>query len=624
MEVKYTKSGYEILHDPRLNKGTGFTDKERDMYGLHGLLPNQVEDIEQQIVRVNEQVDHFKESINKYVYLIQLLDNNQTLFFRTIMDNPVKYFPLIYTPTVGEACQKFGHIFRRPRGLYISIKDKDNIREILGNWNIKDVRVTVVTDGGRILGLGDLGISGMGIPIGKLALYTACAGIDPDYTLPIVLDTGTNNEAFLNDPLYPGLKIRRVKGKEYEEFIEEFISSITSVFPKICIQWEDFAGPDAVMILDKYREKICTFNDDIQGTAGVAAAGLISACRLTGKPITEQKFLFLGAGSAGTGIAGLLIKILQENGLSKVEALERIWMFNSKGLLVNSRSDLENYKKTFAHDHEPIADFITAIRQLRPTAIIGVSAIGGAFTKEIIETMSAINEFPLIFPYSNPTTHSECTAEEAYKWSAGKAIFASGSPFEVVELNGKKFIPGQGNNVFIFPAMGLAVFATEVKRVTDEMFICAAKALAGLVSEEMLKSGLIYPPISEIRNVSVNVAIKIAEYIFDSGLAGINRPENIEKFIKSKVIYGDRKFRRIHSALARFHLELMGFTKMNLFLVRELSTRQNFLIENFSQMTQNYHADFRRNKIIKEIICVNQRILSANICEKIYLTCTKN
>lgn len=539
MDVKYTKSGYEILHDPRLNKGTGFSEKERDMYGLHGLLPDQVENIEQQIVRVNEQVDHFNNNINKYVYLIQMLDNNQTLFFRTIMDNPVKYFPLIYTPTVGEACQKFGQIFRRPRGLYISIKDKDRIREILGNWNIKDVRFTVVTDGGRILGLGDLGISGMGIPIGKLALYTACAGIDPDYTLPIVLDTGTNNETLLNDPLYPRLKIHRVKGKEYDEFIEEFILSITDMFPKICIQWEDFAGPDAVRILDKYREKICTFNDDIQGTAGVAAAGLISACRLTGKSFTEQKFLFLGAGSAGTGIAGLLIKILQENGLSKKEALDRIWMFNSKGLLVNSRTDLENYKKTFAHDHEPIADFNSAIRLLKPTAIIGVSAIGGAFTKEIIETMSAINEFPLIFPYSNPTTHSECSAEEAYRWSAGKAIFASGSPFEVVELNGKKFIPGQGNNVFIFPAMGLAVFATEVKRVTDEMFICAAKALAGLVSEDMLKSGLIYPPISEIRNVSVNVAIKIAEYIFDSGLAGINRPENIEKFIKSKVYFPD-------------------------------------------------------------------------------------
>jgi malate dehydrogenase (oxaloacetate-decarboxylating)(NADP+) len=295
------------------------------------------------------------------------------------------------------------------------------------------------------------------------------------------------------------------------------------------------------MILDKYREKICTFNDDIQGTAGVATAGLISACRLTGKPITEQKFLFLGAGSAGTGIAGLLVKILQGNGLSTEEALNRIWMFNSKGLLVKSRTDLENYKKTFAHDHEPVSDFTIAVKQLKPTAIIGVSAIGGAFTKEVIETMSKINEFPIIFPFSNPTTHSECTAEEAYKWSAGKAIFASGSPFETVVLNGKVFIPGQGNNVFIFPAMGMAVFATEVKRVTDEMFICAADALAGQVSEDMLKSGLIYPPISEIRNVSINVAVKIAEYIFDSGLAGIDRPESVEEFIKSRVYYPDYK-----------------------------------------------------------------------------------
>ncbi len=537
MKPRYTKSGYEILHDPRLNKGTGFTDKERDMFGLHGLLPYQVENIEQQIVRVNEQVDHFNDNINKYVYLIQLLDNNQTLFFRAIMDNPVKYFPIIYTPTVGEACQKFGQIFRRPRGLYISIKDKDNIREILSNWIAKDVRFTVVTDGGRILGLGDLGISGMGIPIGKLALYTACAGIDPDHTLPIVLDAGTNNETLLNDPLYPGLKIHRVKGKEYDEFIEKFVSAITNVFPKICIQWEDFAGPNAVMILDKYREKICTFNDDIQGTAGVATAGLISACRLTGKPITEQKFLFFGAGSAGTGIAGLLVKILQNNGLSSEEALSHIWMFNSKGLLVDSRTDLEDYKKVFAHDHEPISDFTKAVKQLQPTAIIGVSAIGGAFGKDVIDAMSEINEFPIIFPFSNPTTHSECSAEDAYKWSGGKAIFASGSPFQPVELNGRKFIPGQGNNVFIFPAMGLAVYATEVKRVTDEMFICAAEALAGQVSEDMLKSGLIYPPISEIRKVSINVAIKIAEYIFYNGHAGIERPESIENFIRSKVYF---------------------------------------------------------------------------------------
>jgi len=537
MEDKYTKSGYEILHDPRLNKGTAFTNNERDIYGLHGLLPSQVETIEQQIVRVNEQVDHFNDPINKYVYLIQMLDNNQTLFFRTILDNPVKYFPLIYTPTVGEACLKFGQLFRRPRGLYISIKDKHKIREILGNWNVNDVRFTVVTDGGRILGLGDLGISGMGIPIGKLALYTACAGIDPDYTLPIVLDTGTNNEALLNDPLYPGLKIRRVTGKEYDEFIEEFIHTITNVFPKICIQWEDFAGPNAVMILDKYREKICTFNDDIQGTASVAIAGLLSASRLTGKSITEQKFLFFGAGSAGTGIAGLIVKILKQQGLSTEEALSHIWMFNSKGLLVNSRTDLEEYKKPFAHNHEPIADFVSAIKRLEPTVIIGVSAIAGAFNREVIETMSKINEFPLIFPFSNPTSHSECTAEEAYKWSGGTAIFASGSPFEPVKLNGRKFTPGQGNNVFIFPAMGLAIFATEARRVTDEMFICAAEALASQVSKDMLESGLIYPHISEILDVSINVAVKIAEYIFDNDLAGILRPDNIEKFIKSKVYY---------------------------------------------------------------------------------------
>ena len=537
MEDKYTKNGYEILHDPRLNKGTAFTNIERDTYGLHGLLPNQVESIEQQIVRVNEQVDNFKYPINKYVYLIQMLDNNQTLFFRTIMDNPVKYFPLIYTPTVGEACQKFGQLFRRPRGLYISIKDKYKIREILRNCNVQDVRFAVVTDGGRILGLGDLGINGMGISIGKLALYTACAGIDPDYTLPIVLDTGTNNEALLNDPLYLGLKIRRVTGKEYDEFIEEFVNTITNVFPKICIQWEDFAGPNAVMILDKYREKICTFNDDIQGTAGTAIAGLLTASRLTGKSITQQKFLFFGAGSAGTGIAGLIVKILKQHGLNNEEALSHIWMFNSKGLLVNSRTDLEEYKKPFAHNHEPISDFISAIKQLEPTAIIGVSAIAGAFTREVIEAMSKINEFPLIFPFSNPTLHSECTAEEAYKWSIGKAIFASGSPFEPVKLYGREFTPGQGNNVFIFPAMGLAIFAAEARLVTDEMFICAAEALACQVSDGMLKSGLIYPPISGIHDVSINVAVKIAEYIFDNGFAGIPCPDNIEKFVKSKVYY---------------------------------------------------------------------------------------
>jgi malate dehydrogenase (oxaloacetate-decarboxylating)(NADP+) len=532
-----TKSGYEILHDPRFNKGTAFTNKERGKYGLHGLLPSEVESLETQIIRVHEQVDHFKEPINKYVYLIQLLDNNQTLFFRTVMDDPAKYLPLIYTPTVGEACQKFGHILRRPRGLYISIRDKNNIREVLKNWPEENVRFTVVTDGGRILGLGDLGICGMGIPVGKLALYTACAGIDPNLTLPIVLDVGTDNKTFLQDPLYPGLRIPRVHGREYYDFIEDFVNAVTEIFPKICIQWEDFAGPDAVYILEKYRSRICTFNDDIQGTAGVAAGGLLAACRFTGKPITEQRFLFLGAGSAATGIGALLVKILQQNGMNETAALSHCWMFNRGGLLVSSRSDLPDYKKTFVHDHEPIGDFLKAIEQLKPTAIIGVSTIGGAFNRDVVEAMTRINERPIIFPCSNPTSRSECTAEEAYTWSNGKAIFASGSPFEPVEINGKRITPGQGNNVFIFPAIGLAILATEAVRVTDEMFICAAEALAGQVTDEMFEEGLVFPLISDILKVSINVAIKVAELVFEKGLAGITRPDNIEAFIKSKIYY---------------------------------------------------------------------------------------
>jgi malate dehydrogenase (oxaloacetate-decarboxylating)(NADP+) len=537
MEPNYSKPGYEILHDPRLNKGTAFTDEERDRYGLRGLIPEAVETIEQQIVRVHEQVDHFKEPINKYVYLIQMLDNNQTLFFRTIMDDPAKYLPIIYTPTVGEACQKFGHILRRPRGLYISIKDRHNIAQVLRNWNTHDVRVTVVTDGGRILGLGDLGVCGIGIPIGKLALYTACAGIDPDYTLPIVLDVGTDNEAFLADPLYPGLKERRLRGKEYYEFIDEFVHAVISVFPKICIQWEDFAGPDAAYILNKYRNKVCTFNDDIQGTASVVAAGLIAACKFTGVPITEHKFLFLGAGSAATGIAGLVSRILEGHGLSAEEANNRCWMFNRKGLLTKDRTDLEDYKAPFAHEHAPIADFVTAIEELKPTAIIGVSTIGKAFNRKVIDTMSKINERPIIFPCSNPTSHSECTAEEAFTWTNGKAIFASGSPFDPVVINGKTFIPGQGNNVFIFPAVGMAVLATEAKFVTDEMFICAAEALAEQVTQEMFDTGLIFPSISNILEVSTHIAIKVAKLVFDKGLARVERPEDIEAFIKNKVYF---------------------------------------------------------------------------------------
>jgi len=524
-----------ILRDARRNKGTAFTLEERQKYGLTGLLPDVVETMETQIHRVQVQLDNFELPIQKYIYLTGLLDSNETLFFKTITSEPAKYLPLVYTPTVGEACARFGHIARQARGLFISIEQKDNIKELLKNWPVKDVRFTVVTDGERILGLGDLGICGMGIPIGKLILYTSCAGVPPEYTLPIVLDAGTNNETFLSDPLYPGLKKKRITGKEFDDFVEAFVAAINEVFPKICIQWEDFAGKDAIPILNKYRDKVCTFNDDIQGTAAIATAGIITASRFSGKPFNEQRILFLGAGAAAFGIADMLVHKFQKDGLDKEEALRHIWMFDVNGLLVHSRNDLAAYQRPFAHESEPSDDFAKSILKIKPTAIIGVSTVGGAFNQQVIENMCAVNERPVIFPYSNPTSHSECTAEQAYTWSKGKTIFASGSPFAPVTFEGRTFTPGQGNNVYIFPAVGLAIFATEAKRVTDEMFVTAAEAVAEQVTEENFEKGLIYPLINDILEVSYKVAIKVADKIFESGLAGVKKPEDLRTFIKSKM-----------------------------------------------------------------------------------------
>lgn len=530
-------TGYKILQDPLLNKGSAFTKEEREKYKLNGLLPLAVETLETQLLRINEQLEFITKPINKYIFLLQLLDNNETLFFRTIMDNPAKHMPIIYTPTVGDACLKFGHILRRPRGMYISIENnsKKKIKEILSNWPQKDVRFTVVTDGERILGLGDLGISGIGIPIGKLCLYTSCAGVPPQYTLPIVLDVGTNNEELLHDPLYPGLKKHRVRGEKYDEFIEMFVSAINEVFPGICIQWEDFAGVNAIDILERFRDKVCTFNDDIQGTAGVIAGGLLAACKASGKTLGEHKFLFLGAGAASIGIANLLVQIMISNGISKKDAHSKIWLFDSKGLVTKSRNDLAGHKVLFASEDEFTNSFPDAIRMIKPTSIIGLSTMKGAFTQEIIELMTELNKRPIIFPCSNPTSRSECTAEEAYQWSNGSAIFAAGSPFDPVTLNGKTYTPGQGNNVYIFPAMGLAVFATKAKRVTDGMFITAAFSLASQLTSEQLESGLVFPPIKNILQVEADMAVKIAEYIFDNGLAQVPRPENIDAFIKDKM-----------------------------------------------------------------------------------------
>jgi malate dehydrogenase (oxaloacetate-decarboxylating)(NADP+) len=529
------EKGYALIRNPRNNKGTAFTREERRKHGLEGLLPDNVETLDLQVMRIKNQLDQVEFPIYKYAMLNQLLDFNETVFFKTIASDPAKFLPIVYTPTVGEACEKFGHIFRRPRGLFLSIDEKDRLKSIIQNWPVKDVRFTVVTDGGRILGLGDLGVCGMGIPIGKLALYTSCAGVPPECTLPIVLDVGTNNERFLNDPLYPGLRRKRVRGKEFDDFVEAFVIAITEVYPKICIQWEDFTGVDAIRILNTYRDKVCTFNDDIQGTAAIATSGFISISRLLEKPFTDQKFLFLGAGAAAFGIADMLVHKFRKDGLSREEALQHVWMFDVNGLLVKSRTDLADYQLQFAHDFEFTDSFAEAILRIKPTAIVGVSTVGGAFNQQVIENMSLVNERPIIFPYSNPTSRSECTAERAYTWSKGKAIFASGSPFAPVTFEGKIFTPGQGNNVFIFPALGLAIYATEAKKVSDEMMITAAEGVAEQVTEQDFEKGLIYPLVNNILEVSANVAIKVATFIFDSNLAGVERPDDIESFIRSKM-----------------------------------------------------------------------------------------
>ncbi len=527
-------TGYGLLHNPRLNKGTAFTEAERRAWGLEGLLPPAVTTMALQVARRHAEIASLENDLQKYLVLSDLQVRNETLYYAVLMSDPATYMPLVYTPTVGEACQKFGHIFRAPRGIYLPISTRGRLKELLSNWPEQDVRFIVVTDGERILGLGDLGAGGMGIPIGKLSLYTACAGVPPPYCLPVVLDVGTNNQVLLDDPLYLGLRQQRVRGEEYLAFVDEFVAAVEQLYPTCCIQWEDFANFNAVPILARYRDKICTFNDDIQGTAGVALAGIYGALRLTGGKLSEQRFLFLGAGSAATGIAELISLAMEQEGMDPAAARRRNALFDIKGLLVTSRTDLADFQKPFAQEHPPVSTFVEAVEALRPTGIIGVSTVPKLFSREVIEAMARINERPIIFPYSNPTSRSECTAEEAYRWSDGRAVFASGSPFPPVEINGRRFVPGQGNNVYIFPAMGMAVFATEATRVTEEMFIVAAQAVAEQVTEENLSMGLIYPPQNRILEASLHVAGRIAAYIFDQGLARVPRPDDVGALIRAR------------------------------------------------------------------------------------------
>jgi malate dehydrogenase (oxaloacetate-decarboxylating)(NADP+) len=528
-----TPIGADLLHNAHLNRGSAFPLEQRAALRIEGLLPPVADTLQIQIARVHSQLAVLDNDLQKYLFLSDLQARNEVLFYAVLMSDPATFMPLVYTPTVGEACQKFDHIFRAPRGLYLPITAKGRLHELLANWPQPDVRFIVVTDGERILGLGDLGVGGMGIPVGKLALYTACAGVPPQLSLPITLDVGTNNTALLEDPLYLGLRQNRVRGAEYDAFIDEFVQAVQARFPKCCLQWEDFANINAVPILARYRDRICTYNDDIQGTAAVALAGIMAALRITKQKLTDQRFLFLGGGSAATGIAALISEAMGLEGLPIDQAHARNWLFDVNGLMIKSRTDVADFQKPFAHDHAPIGTFVEAVEAIKPTAIIGVSTVPKLFNQAVIEAMARINERPIIFPYSNPTSRSECTAEEAYKWSDGRAIFASGSPFPPVQINGKTLIPGQGNNVYIFPAVGMAVLATEAKRVTEAMFIIAAKAVAEQVTEENLASGLIYPPTSNIFKASLHAAARIAEYVFDHDLARIPRPDDIEAHIRA-------------------------------------------------------------------------------------------
>jgi malate dehydrogenase (oxaloacetate-decarboxylating)(NADP+) len=526
-------TGYNLLRDARINRGTAFSVPDRRVLGLEGLLPPVPTSLEHQVARIHAQLALLDNDLLKYLLLSDLQSRNEILYYAVLMSDPATFMPLVYTPTVGEACQKFDHIFHAARGIYLPISAKGHLKEYLENWPQKDVRFIVVTDGERILGLGDLGVGGMGIPIGKLALYTACAAVPPELCLPVTLDVGTNNLALRDDPLYLGLRQERVRGEPYNAFIEEFVGAVEELYPKSCIQWEDFANINAVPILARYRDRICTYNDDIQGTAAVTLAGIYAALRITGKKLADQRLLFLGAGSAATGIAALVSQAMALEGVSLELARQKSALFDINGLLTTA-SELRDFQKPFAVKHAPVTDFVEAIASLRPTVIVGVSTVPKLFNQKVIEKMTEINERPIILPLSNPTSRSECTAEEAYTWSKGSAVFASGSPFPPVSINGRQFVPGQGNNVYIFPAMGMAVYATEARRVTDEMFIVAAKAVAEQVDDESLAVGLIYPSQGKIFSASLHVAAQVARYVFDHGLARAPKPADVGQWIKEK------------------------------------------------------------------------------------------
>ena len=516
--------GVAVLRDAMANRGTAFSEAEREALGLRGLLPPAVEKPERQVARVIDNLRRQGSDLDRYCWLMALRERSEVLFQRTLLDHLVELLPLVYTPTVGQACQQFGRIFQAPRGLYVTANDRGHIRELLRRWPAGPVRAIVVTDGSRILGLGDLGANGMGIPIGKLDLYSACGGIAPTACLPVMLDVGTGNEALRHDPFYLGLRRHRLQGAAYDALLEEFVTAVQQVFPDALLQFEDFSNQNAFALLARYRERLCCFNDDIQGTGAMGLAAVNSALRITGGKLTQQRLLFAGAGEAALGIATMVKAAMVAQGLSLQQARERCWLLDTQGLLVADRAGLPAHKLPHAQQHEPVPGLQQAIKALRPTMLIGASGVGQLFSQPVLVELARHCERPVVFALSNPTAKAECSAQQAYEWTGGRAIFAAGSPFAPVEFEGRQLVPGQANNAYIFPGVGLGLLASGAKRVSDAMFFAAAAALADQVSDADLANGRIFPGQDRLREVALAVAVAVAEVAWHDGLATLPRP----------------------------------------------------------------------------------------------------
>jgi malate dehydrogenase (oxaloacetate-decarboxylating) len=537
--------GYRLLADPRLNKGTAFTNEERTAFGLHGLLPPTVGSIEGQVTRRLQAFREFHTDLERYAFLRDLQDTNETLYYALLGQHVEELLPIVYTPTVGAGCRSFSRLFRKPRGLFLSIPHRDQIRQILANPLFDKTEVVVATDGERILGLGDQGAGGMGIPIGKLAIYTACGGIDPATALPILLDVGTDNADNLNDPLYIGWRHKRVRGEEYDSFIDEFVTALSERWPHVMLQWEDFAKSNATRILDRYRDRVCSFNDDIQGTAAVATGALLAAINVTGVPMQEQRIAILGGGSAGCGIAGLLMAAMVDAGLDRQDAARRFYLIDKDGLLVEGMADIAPFQKPFLQPRAALAGWNTGnpnrislldvIYNAKPTGLIGVSAQTGAFTESVVRAMAKHNKRPIVFPLSNPSSCAEATPADIERWSEGRAIIGAGSPFPPIMRNGHPFSIDQSNNSYIFPGVGLGAIATRAARISDTMFMAAAKALADMSPARANPEANLLPRVTELRDVAVAVAIAVGKQAYAEGLTSGVTAHGIEDAVRAKM-----------------------------------------------------------------------------------------